>query len=76
MDKEVARKVIALMDESFDKINDSIILVQQECSDSEFKAYRKACGKVLGEMFEVFTPIYDEHPDLRREHLGLEDESN
>lgn len=77
MDKETARKIIAFMGQCSETINESIILVQQQCSDSECKAYRKACGKVLGEILcEVLVPIFDEHPDLKRDALNLEDESN
>ena len=68
MDKETAQRVITLMFECSRTINESAILLQEECSDTEFKAYRTACGKILGEIHtEILTPIFIEHPDL--EHM-------
>ena len=44
----------------------SILTVQKKCSLEEFKAYRLATAKVLGEiLLEVLNPLYDEHPDLK-----------
>jgi hypothetical protein len=52
------------------RINDSIRLVQENCSPDEFKAYRLAAGRVMGEiLMEDMNPIYQDHPDLKPEDL-------
>jgi hypothetical protein len=32
------------------EVNESIRVVQGRCSDAEFRSYRSACAKVLGEL--------------------------
>ena len=34
-----------------ERISESILLVQEKCSPEEFKTYRSAAAKVMGEMF-------------------------
>ena len=44
-----------------ERIYESIRLVQEKCSREEFKTYRLAAGKVMGEMLlEVMNPLYRE----------------
>jgi hypothetical protein len=65
-DKSVARQISDLMIEFSARIDRSILTVQEKCSPEEFKAYRLATAKVLGEiLLEVLNPLYDEHPDLK-----------
>jgi hypothetical protein len=48
------------------RIDSSILSVQENCPPEEFKTYRLAAAKVLGEMLlEVMNPLYAEHPDLK-----------
>jgi hypothetical protein len=69
-DKSVAQQISELMLEYSERINESIRLVQEKCSPEEFKTYRLAAAKVMGEMFlEVMKPLYREHPDLKPEGL-------
>jgi len=69
-DKSVAQQISELMLEYSERINESIRLVQDKCSLEEFKTYRLAAAKVMGEMFlEVMNPLYREHPDLKPEGL-------
>ena len=64
-DKEIARQVIAALDEASSVINESIRLVQNRCSNEEFAAYRKAAGFVMGYLYtDVLTPLYKQHPSL------------
>ena len=66
----MAQQISELMLEYSERINESILLVQQKCSHEEFKAYRLAAAKVMGEMLlEVMNPLYREHPDLKPEGL-------
>ena len=65
-DKDIALKISTLMVEIGANINDSISMVKNECSEFEFEAYKKAAGKVMGEMLlEIMNPIYKEHPDIK-----------
>jgi hypothetical protein len=70
-DKSIAREISDLMIEFSDRIDRSILTVQENCSQEEFKAYRLAAAKVLGEvLLEVMNPLYADHPDLKP--AGLE----
>lgn len=65
-DKSIARQVSDLMIEFSGRLDRSILTVQKKCPPEEFKAYRLAVAKVLGEMLlEVMNPLYAEHPDLK-----------
>jgi hypothetical protein len=65
-DKSVAREISDLMIEFSMRIDRSILTVQENCSSAEFKTYRLAAAKVLGEMLlEVMNPLYAKHPDLK-----------
>ncbi|GAB3787876.1 hypothetical protein [Dyella agri] len=63
---DVAKAVSGLMIEYSEKLNDSIVLVMENCPEDEFKRYRLAAAKVLGEMLlEVMNPLYARHPELK-----------
>ncbi|GEM_PF-217208 len=64
-DKEVAVPLDKLMKEITKEINESIILVQEQCSEEEFKTYRRAAAQVMGDIFlDIMNPIYNLHPDI------------
>jgi len=68
--KDVAEKISLLMLEFGSRIDESLSVVKQQCGDEEFANYRKAVGKVIGEMLiSVMNPIYKEHPDLKPKEL-------
>lgn len=68
--KNVAKKIGELMIECSGKLNDSIILVKEQCSEKEFIEYRKAIAYIMGEMLmRVMNPLYIEHPDLKPDGL-------
>jgi hypothetical protein len=68
--KEVASRVSQLMLEFGAKLNESVALAKERCSDAEFKAYRTVVGRLMGEMLlEVMNPLYAEHPDLKPKEL-------
>lgn len=67
---DMAKQISDLMIAISQQINDSIFDVQERCSDEEFRTYRLAAAKVMGEAYlEVLTPIYLEHPSLEPEAL-------
>ena len=58
------------MNECSAKLNETIILVQDNCSDDEFIEYRKAAGFVMGYIYtDVLRPIYKQHPELEPPEL-------
>ena len=60
-DGAVARQVSHLMLEFSKRLDRSILTVREHCPPEEFKAYRLAVAKVLGEMLlEVMNPLYAE----------------
>jgi hypothetical protein len=62
----VAKQISSLMIEISTKIDESIALVQAECPEEEFREYRRAAGRVLGEaLLEVLNPLYEEHSFLK-----------
>ncbi|AUX20927.1 uncharacterized protein SOCEGT47_014040 [Sorangium cellulosum] len=47
------------------ELNDILIFVRNNCSEGEFKAFRRGVGNVLSEIQDRLTdPIYREHPDV------------
>lgn len=70
LEKEVASQVSALMLEFGAKLDKSLELVQEKCSNEEFEAYRDVVGILLTEMLTgVMNPLYAEHPDLKPKEL-------
>jgi len=64
--KDVAQSISVLMIEFSSRINGSISMVKDQCSEAEFNEYRRAAGRVMGEMLlGIMNPIYKEHPDLK-----------
>jgi hypothetical protein len=69
--EHVAKQVSDLMVEFSQRINDSILLVQDNCSEEEFLAYRRTAGQVLGKIYlDIMTPLYQVHPSLKPEGLA------
>ena len=63
---EVARRISDEMLDYSRRIDESVAFVRDGCSVEEFKAYRLAAGKVLGEIYlEVLIPLYRKHPELK-----------
>ncbi|WP_266183194.1 hypothetical protein [Dyella humicola] len=69
-DATVAKWVSDLMLEFGKKLDESVAEVQNNCSNEEFVAYRKAIGRVMGDMLlEVMNPIYTAHPEIKPKEL-------
>ncbi|WP_266160231.1 hypothetical protein [Dyella silvatica] len=64
--EQVAKQISELMLEYGARLDESIILVMENCPEDEFKRYRMAAGRILGEMLlEIMNPLYAKHPDLK-----------
>ncbi|MBK8257174.1 MAG: hypothetical protein IPK82_31440 [Polyangiaceae bacterium] len=68
MKRHVAEKALAALYDASHKMNATLLLIQQECSEEEFIAYRKGTGLAMGHLYlELIRPILQEHPDLEPE---------
>jgi hypothetical protein len=70
MNKDVAGQINEMMLRFGAELDQSVELVQKECDETELVRYRRAVGKIMGEMLlEVMNPIYEAHPDLKPPEL-------
>ena len=70
MRREVAEEISTLMLEYGAKLDKSVRLVVACSSENEAVRYRRAVGKILGEMLlEIMNPIYSEYPELKPPQL-------
>ena len=68
--KEIAAQISALMLEYGAKLDASIALVRDNCSEKEVGEYRRAVGEIMGNMLlEIMNPLYRQHPDLKPTQL-------
>lgn len=68
---EVAEQINSLMLEYGRKLDASVHLVKERCSEDELNTYRRAVGKVMGSMLlDIMNPLYAKHPDLEPTQLG------
>jgi hypothetical protein len=69
-EQRIAKQISDLMLEFGARLDRSVELVAANCSPEEFAAYRRAVGKVMGEiLLAVLNPLYDEHPSLKPPEL-------
>jgi hypothetical protein len=69
---DIAKKISDLMLEYGARLDQSVALVSDRCNAEELRAYRRAVGKILGEMLlEVMNPIYARHPILKPKDLYM-----
>jgi hypothetical protein len=65
-DARIAKQVSDLMVEFSGRLDGSIATVRDQCSPEEFAVYRRAVGRIMGEMLlEVLNPLYAEHSSLK-----------
>ena len=69
-EKRTAKHISEVLLKCGADLNESILYVQENCSDEEFKAYRDAASKIMAEiLFEGLNPVFQQHPDLKPEGL-------
>lgn len=67
----VAIEINRLMFELNAKMDESIHFVKEKCDEEDFKAYRRAAGKVMGALLiDVLYPLYEDNPALRPDWLS------
>ena len=71
MDIKLAEETSLLALQLSGKLDRHLGRIQAECSEDDFRKFRKGIGYVLGYLYtEVMDPIYREHPQLRPQQLG------
>lgn len=69
-DVQRARRISDLMLSIGQELDGSVVSVEAAGSRNELLAYRRAVGRIMGEiLMEVLNPLYDRHPTLRPEGL-------
>lgn len=64
--QDTAKQISDLMNDIFQRIDDSTRLVEKTCSAEDFAAYNKAVAQVLGAIvIGVMEPLYDQNPALK-----------
>ena len=70
MERHVAERVLAALFDAQGKMNNTLLLIMNQCTEKEFFAYRRGTGHAMGYLFtDVMNPILREHPDLEPEEL-------
>jgi hypothetical protein len=68
--KVFATDVVKLLLEYSGRLDESVARAKEVCSESEFLAYRKAVGAVMGETWDqLLMPIFAAHPELKPKEL-------
>ncbi|QWF19131.1 hypothetical protein [Lysobacter capsici] len=71
-DKRVAQEVSEKLLKASFLMNQSMLLVQEKCSEGELHVLREGLSKAMAELLlEVLNPLYQEHPDLAPEGLRV-----
>ncbi|MFO0587017.1 MAG: hypothetical protein U0441_05750 [Polyangiaceae bacterium] len=70
MKRELAGQIVSRVHKVTAEIDDTIALVQKECGEEEFRAYRSAAGHAMGHLFaDILRPIFQEYPELMPEEM-------
>jgi hypothetical protein len=65
-DPVIAKQISDLVLEASSRLDESIALAQRSCTTEEFQDYRRAAGRVLGEMLlGILNPLYEKHRLLK-----------
>jgi hypothetical protein len=66
MESNVAKDICTLLLDISQKLDDSLAKVRETSSTQDFERYRRAVGKILGEiLLEGLNPLFKEHPELK-----------
>lgn len=69
--KDVARELIRGLLTSFHSLENATRLVQELCSDQEFREVRSEAGRVAGGLCLLLEPLWKAYPDLAPEGLVM-----
>jgi hypothetical protein len=64
-DKIIAKEVGTRILEANRLLNESVLLVDEQCSKAEAEKFKLAVAQVMAELlFSVVNPLYRQHPDI------------
>lgn len=67
----LARQIADMLLEMSGRIDQSISLVHEQCTEMEFLSYRSAAGEVLAKILDEFlNPLFKEHPGISPPELS------
>ena len=70
MKRELAEQIVSKLHRATMEIDETIALVQKECSADELHEYRRAAGHAMGYLFtDIIRPIFQQYPDLMPEEM-------
>lgn len=73
MKTEIARQISQEVNDVMGRLDNSVRLVMDNCTEDEFKQYRTAIGRVMGALvLDVLNPLYEGNPEVKPE--GYDDE--
>lgn len=68
--KDIAKEISELMLSYGAKLDASVAVVIDKCSNEEAIVYKRAVGKIMGTMLlEIMNPLYKQHPELKPKEL-------
>ncbi|MGJ0515072.1 MAG: hypothetical protein ACR65O_04885 [Methylomicrobium sp.] len=68
--EDIAKQISELMLSYGAKLDASVAVVIDKCSNEEAIVYKKAVGKIMGTMLlEIMNPLYKQHPELKPKEL-------
>jgi len=64
--EEVAASVSQVLQDAFNRLGESMLQVNQTCSEAEATVYRQKIGDIFYILvFGLLEPLYQEHPQLK-----------
>lgn len=73
METTLAKKLSGELNDIIGRLDESIRLVMDRCTEAEFTAYRTAIGRVIGVLvLDVLNPLYARNPEAKPD--GYDDE--
>jgi len=70
MERPIAEQALAALKDASLQVSTALSLIQKECPEEEFVAYRTAADEAMGFLLtEVIEPILRQHPDLIPEEM-------
>jgi hypothetical protein len=65
MKRHVAEEALAALQDASMKMNTTLLMIQQECTEEALVKFRRGTGLAMGYLYtEVIMPILQEHPGL------------
>ncbi len=69
-DEAIARQISELMLDFGARLDQSVKMVEDNCTPEEFAVYRRSVGAIMAEMLlGVMNPLYADHPALKPPEL-------